>query len=57
MNFRDEVQAAHFLENIRYYRLEGYWWDFQADKEEHIFYDNIWFEDIVVFYNFEGICD
>jgi abortive infection bacteriophage resistance protein len=25
MLFRDEGNAPHFLENISYYRLKGYW--------------------------------
>ena len=29
MLFRDEGNAPHFLENISYYRLKGYWWDTQ----------------------------
>jgi abortive infection bacteriophage resistance protein len=32
MLFRDETMAAHYLKNISYYRLKGYWWDMQADK-------------------------
>ena len=29
--------ATHFLSNISYYRLAGYWWPMQSDKENHIF--------------------
>jgi hypothetical protein len=35
MLFRDETSAPHFLQNISYYRLKGYWWDMQADYSLH----------------------
>ena len=53
MLFRDEVSAVHFLENISYYRLKGYWWDMQSDKVNHIFKPESWFEDVLNRYNFD----
>lgn len=53
MLFRDEANAPHFLQNISYYRLKGYWWDMQADYTLHTFNNNIYFEDIVDRYNFD----
>jgi len=53
MLFRDEVSAVHFLENISYYRLKGYWWDMQYDKVNHIFNPESWFEDVLNRYNFD----
>jgi abortive infection bacteriophage resistance protein len=53
MLFKDETNAAKFLENISYYRLKGYWWDAQRDFENHIFNENTIFEDIINRYNFD----
>lgn len=53
MLFRNEADARHFLANISYYRLKGYWWDMQADKQKHIFNANSYFEDVIDRYNFD----
>lgn len=53
MLFRDEGKASHFLENISYYRLKGYWWDTQNDCSNHTFHANTYFEDIIDRYNFD----
>ncbi len=53
MLFRDEGNALHFLENISYYRLKGYWWDTQNDFTHHTFQPNTYFEDIIDRYNFD----
>lgn len=53
MQFRDLANAPHFLANISYYRLKGYWWEMQEDFEEHIFKEDVYFEDIVDLYNFD----
>lgn len=53
MHFRDERNAPHFLENISYYRLKGYWWDMQIDYKLHTFQPNTYFEDIIDRYNFD----
>ena len=53
MLFRDEDNALHFLENISYYRLKGYWWDAQNDFTNHTFHPNTYFEDIIDRYNFD----
>ena len=53
MLFRDEGNAPHFLENISYYRLKGYWWDTQNDFTNHTFHPNTYFEDIIDRYNFD----
>lgn len=53
MLFKDVSTAPHFLENISYYRLKGYWWDMQADYKKHIFKPNTYFEDIIDRYNFD----
>jgi abortive infection bacteriophage resistance protein len=53
MLFRDESSAPHFLLNISYYRLKGYWWDTQTDHTNHSFKPNTLFEDIVDRYNFD----
>ncbi len=46
-------QARHFLSNISYYRLEGYWWPMQSDKVNHVFKPNSRFEDVIALYNFD----
>jgi abortive infection bacteriophage resistance protein len=53
MLFREEATAPHFLQNISYYRLKGYWWDMQEDKTLHTFKHNTYFEDIIERYNFD----
>lgn len=53
MLFNDEQSAHHFLENISYYRLKGYWWDMQDDVTTHTFKPNTYFEDIIDRYNFD----
>jgi abortive infection bacteriophage resistance protein len=53
MRFRDISKAPHFLENISYYRLKGYWWEMQTDKVGHFFSSDSYFEDAVQAYNFD----
>ncbi len=53
MQFRNETQAPHFLENISYYRLKGYWWDMQSDRTTHLLQPNSFFEDVIDRYNFD----
>ena len=53
MLFRDVANAPHFLQNISYYRLKGYWWDTQADFTLHTFKPDTYFEDIIDRYNFD----
>jgi len=53
MRFKDEPSAQHFLQNISYYRLKGYWWDMQADYTQHIFKQHTYFEDALDRYNFD----
>jgi abortive infection bacteriophage resistance protein len=53
MLFKDEPSARHFLENISYYRIKGYWWDMQADHTLHILKPNTYFEDILDRYTFD----
>lgn len=46
--------AEHYLKNISYYRLAGYWWPMQSDKVNHVFKPNSRFEDVVALYNFDS---
>lgn len=32
----DESVAKHFLLNVGYYRLAGYWWPMQSDKVDPV---------------------
>ena len=34
---QDIDNAEHYLNQISYYRLAGYWWPMQSDKINHIF--------------------
>ena len=36
MKIDDELEAYHLLSHVSYYRLKGYWWDMQSDKEIHL---------------------
>lgn len=51
--FKDEANAPHFLNNISYFRLKGYWWEMQDDKVNHHFHPNSYFEDVIDLYNFD----
>jgi abortive infection bacteriophage resistance protein len=53
MLFRNISNAPHFLLNISYYRLKGYWWDTQVDYTLHTFKPDTYFEDIIERYNFD----
>jgi abortive infection bacteriophage resistance protein len=53
MAFRDLRNAPHFLANISYYRLKGYWWETQSNKVDHEFAKGSFFEDVVGLYNFD----
>jgi abortive infection bacteriophage resistance protein len=53
MDFRDLAAAPHFLSNISYYRLKGYWWEMQDDRVNHHFRDGSYFEDALDLYNFD----
>lgn len=49
----DDKIAEHYLQNISYYRLAGYWWPLQSDKVNHIFKPNGRFETVIALYNFD----
>ena len=53
LTINDEPLAAHYLANVSYYRLAGYWWPMQADKEKHVFKTDSIFEDVISLYNFD----
>lgn len=53
MQFHNIADAPHFLANISYYRLKGYWWEMQVDKVQHQFAPNSYFEDVIDLYNFD----
>lgn len=53
MLFHFETEATHFLQNISYYRIKGYWWDMQSDRVNHAFQPDTYFEDVIERYNFD----
>jgi abortive infection bacteriophage resistance protein len=53
MKFADENKALHLLEKIGYYRLGGYWYPLLADKTNHAFKANTYFEAAFNLYKFD----
>lgn len=53
LEINEADNAEHYLSNISYYRLSGYWWPMQSDKEKHIFKSNSRFSDVIALYNFD----
>jgi abortive infection bacteriophage resistance protein len=53
LTFRNVADAPHYLANISYYRLKGYWWEMQDDFVNHHFKSNSYFEDAIDLYNFD----
>lgn len=49
----DHAIASHYLSHVSYYRLAGYWWPMQLDREQHLFKPNSKFEDVIHLYNFD----
>jgi abortive infection bacteriophage resistance protein len=49
----DEDYAIHHLSHKGYYRLAGYWWPMQEDKEKHLFKPKSTFRDVVALYEFD----
>jgi abortive infection bacteriophage resistance protein len=54
MTINNFAEAEHFLANISYYRLKGYWWEMQSDKVNHYFKDGSKLEDVIDLYNFDS---
>lgn len=50
----DEHIAQKYLSEISYYRLAGYWWSMQDDKEAHTFKPNSAFSNVIALYNFDA---
>ncbi len=46
-------EAAHFLSEVSYYRLSGYWWSLQSDKVNHIFKPGARFSQALNLYLFD----
>ena len=53
MSFNIILNAPHFLSNISYYRLKGYWWEMQDNIVDHHFRAGSVFEDVIDLYNFD----
>lgn len=49
----DTVSAKEYLKGISYFRLQGYWWDFQIDKENHRFKEGSTFTNVIKLYTFD----
>lgn len=53
LQISNEDRARHYLTNISYYRLAGYWWSLQYDKEKHLFKEGSSFETVINLYDFD----
>jgi abortive infection bacteriophage resistance protein len=53
MSIEDDNKALALLSHLNYYRLTPYWIPFQKDPEQHIFYDNTSFNQIISLYEFD----
>jgi abortive infection bacteriophage resistance protein len=53
MTFGDPARAAHFLRELNYYRLSGYWLRREADHATHRFQPGTTFEDVLADYVFD----
>ncbi len=49
----DIKYATLHLSHKSYYRLAGYWWPMQADKENHRFKSDSNFKDVIALYEFD----
>ncbi len=49
----EEDNVEHYLLNISYYRLAGYWWPMQSDKVLHQFKAGSKFSDVISLYKFD----
>lgn len=53
LTIADPLLAKHFLENVSYYRLAGYWWTLQSDQKRHRFRRGATFQQVIDRYNFD----
>ncbi len=53
MKFHDEENAKHYLGNLNYYRLGGYWLLFKENHATHSFKKETFFEDVLNLYIFD----
>ena len=53
MKFHDEEKAKHYLGNLNYYRLGGYWLLFEQNHGTHTFNPETYFEDVLNLYIFD----
>ena len=53
MQFDNQKEAKHYLSNISYYRLSGYWLIFQQNQNSHKFKINTKFDDVLNIYIFD----
>ncbi len=54
LKIENEELAKKYLSNISYYRLAGYWWSMQENKEKHIFKPESTFSNVIAIYNFDA---
>jgi phage abiD protein len=53
MHIDDQDVAMAFLQQVSYYRLEGYWLGLQDDSINHHFKPDVHFQDVVLRYSFD----
>ena len=49
----DIEEAKNFLRNVSYFRLQGFWWEFQVDKTNHKFKEATSFKSVIELYTFD----
>lgn len=49
----NKPETEHYLNNVGYYRLSGYWWSMLADKATHAFKIISTFDNVIAIYNFD----
>lgn len=47
------ADAKHYLRQVGYYRLAGYWWTMQHDPQRHLFRRGSSFSEVIERYNFD----
>lgn len=53
MTFHDRERAEHYLRELNYYRLAGYWLRRESDHGSHTFEPGTCFEDVLADYVFD----
>ena len=53
LTIKNTDSAKEYLKSISYFRLQGFWWEFQIDKENHRFKEGSTFTNVIDLYTFD----